>query len=93
MGSSVSKIFSGLFGGDTGEKDALDAQRRAEASRIAAEEATQNMKTNFATDLKQENTGTVIAGGSADAASSMATDLLKKKKTGTGLAAQLGINT
>lgn len=74
------------------EKAASEARARAEASRVAAEQATQNMKSNFATDLKQDNTGTVVAGGTADAVAAIsADDLLKKKKT-TGLSGQLGLN-
>lgn len=87
----MGKVVKKVFGGDNGAKKAAEAQRRAELSRIAAEEASQNMKTNFATDLKQENVGTVIAGGTADAVASSTDDLLKKKK-GTGLSAQLGLN-
>lgn len=86
MGKVVKKLF-----GDNGAKKAAEAQARAERSRIAAEEATQNMKTNFATDLKQENTGVVVAGGSADAAVASTDDLLKKKKP-AGLSSQLGLN-
>jgi len=69
------------------------AQARAEQSRAAAEQATQNMKTNFATDLKQENVGTVVSGGTADTLDAAnAADLLKKKKA-MSLSSQLGINT
>ncbi len=77
------------MGGDGAAKKAAEAQARAEASRVAAEQATQNMKANFATDLKQENVGTVVSGGTADALSSE--DLLKKKKS-AALSSQLGIN-
>lgn len=84
--------MASLFG-DNGAAAARKAQARAEESRIAAEQAQQNMKTNFATDLKQENTGAVVAGGAADAASAAVTsDLLKKKKTTGSLSSQLGLN-
>ena len=86
----MGKALSNLFGG-TGDEDAAKAQARAEASRVAAEEATQNMKTNFATDLKQENVGTVVAGGTADALAASGSDLLKKKKS-SALSSQLGLN-
>lgn len=86
----VGKVIKNLFG-DNGAADAKKAQARAEASRVAAEEASKNMQANFATDLKQENTGTVLAGGSADAVASQTSDLLKKKKS-AGLSSQLGLN-
>ena len=71
---------------------ASEASARAEASRLAAEQATQNMKTNFATDLANENAAVVVSGGTADQVG--ATDDLLKKKKGTGgsLSTQLGIN-
>ena len=71
-------------------KAAADAQDRANASQVAAEQATQNMNANFATDLNADNAGTVIAGGTADAVASTADDL--KKKKAQGLSTQLGIN-
>lgn len=97
MGKVVSSLFGG-GGGDNGAKQAAEAQAqaseaqaRAERSRQEAEAAAANMKANFATDLKQENIGTVVAGGTADVAASTASDLLKKKK-GIGLSSQLGLN-
>jgi hypothetical protein len=78
-----------LFSGDAAKK-AADATARAEASRLESEAAQQNMKANFATDLKQENIGTVIAGGTADVAAETS-DLLKKKNQGTGLSSSLGL--
>lgn len=86
MGKVIKKLF-----GDNGAEDAKKAQARAEASRVAAEEANKNMQANFATDLKQENTGTVLAGGTADAVATQTGDLLKKKKS-AGLSSQLGLN-
>lgn len=79
-----------LFGG--GDGGAKEAAAKAEASRVAAEKATQNMQANFATDLKQENVGTVMAAGTAST-SDIASDLLKRKKTALPLSSQLGINT
>ena len=73
-------------------KKARKSQERAEAARLQAEEATQAMQANFATDLKQENVGTVLAGGTAEAVERETTDLLKKKKQGTSLSSTLGIN-
>lgn len=87
----MGKMISGLFG-NNGQADADKAQARAAASAAAAEKASQEMKANFATDLTNENQGTVIAGGTADSATTnSANDLLKKKKAG-GLSSQLGLN-
>lgn len=61
----------------------------AEAEKQAAQQAA--MQSNFATDLSQENIGTVVAGGSAE--QTMATsDLKKKSKRVSGLSSALGIN-
>lgn len=87
----MGKVVSSLFGGDNGAKKAAKAQAAAAASQLAAETAQKNMQANFATDLKQENTGTVVAGGTADVVASAESDLLKKKKA-TGLSSQLGLN-
>lgn len=83
--------MASLFGGGDAQKQASEAAARAEASRVQAEQASQNMKANFATDLKQENVGSVIAGGAADVAGTTS-DLLKKKNKSTGLSAALGLN-
>lgn len=107
VGKAVSKLFGG-GGNDNGAAQAVaaasdraaqasaqaaEATARAEASRLAAEKSTQNMKANFATDLSQDNTATVVSGGTADSVS-VADDLLKKKKSaGNALSTQLGINT
>lgn len=80
-----------LFGG--GDRGAKEAAARAEASRVEAEKATQNMQANFATDLKQDNVGTVIAAGTASAADLSAGLLKRKKSVSNTLSAQLGINT
>ena len=73
-------------------RKARRAQEAAERSRLAAEEATQNMQANFATDLRTENVSTVLAGGTADAVTSETSDLLKKKKSGSSVSSTLGIN-
>lgn len=87
----MGKIISGLFG-DDGADDAAKATAAAARSQQEADAAAANMKANFATDLKQENTGTVISGGTADAISAATSaDLLKKKKS-AGLSSQLGLN-
>lgn len=77
---------------------AAEAQDRAtkaaqEAAKVAEEQAAQQaaMQSNFATDLTQENLGTVVAGGSADTGA-MTTDLKKPKKRVSGLSSALGIN-
>lgn len=69
------------------------AAARAEQSRIQAEQASQNLKKNFAQDLTQENLGQVVAGGSA-AASDMGSlvDSSLKKKQKQNLSTSLGIN-
>lgn len=69
------------------------AAARAEQSRIQAEQASQNLKKNFAQDLTQENIGQVVAGGSA-ATSDMGSlvDSSLKKKQKQSLSTSLGIN-
>lgn len=69
------------------------AAARAEQSRVQAEQASQNLKKNFAQDLTQENIGQVIAGGSASAidAGTMVDSSLKKKQK-QNLSTSLGIN-
>ena len=69
------------------------AAARAEESRVKAEQASQNLKKNFAQDLTQENIGQVIAGGSAaavDAGTMVDSSLRKKQKQ--NLSTSLGIN-
>jgi len=69
------------------------AAARAEQSRIQAEQASQNLKKNFAQDLTQENIGQVIAGGTASATDvgTLVDSSLKKKKV-QNLSTSLGIN-
>lgn len=69
------------------------AAARAEQSRIQAEQASQNLKKNFAQDLNQENIGQVLAGGSAAAADATTmVDSSLKKKQKQNLSTSLGIN-
>lgn len=84
--------MGGVFGGNSEAKKARKAQERAEAARLAAEKATQNMQANFATDLRNENVGTVLAGGTADVVADETSDLLKKKKKAATVSSTLGIN-
>lgn len=75
---------------ETAAKEAEVAKQAQEQAKALAE-AEASMKANFATDLTQENVGTVVAAGSAE--QSMAqSDMTKKKKRVSGLASQLGIN-
>lgn len=69
------------------------AAARAEESRIKAEQASQNLKKNFAQDLTQENIGQVVAGGSASAndLGTMVDSSLRKKQK-QNLSTSLGIN-
>lgn len=91
MGKKIKKLVGGLLGGGGGaEKKAAKAQAEAAAVAERARQAQENMQQNFAADLKQENIGQVIAGGTADV---VGEDTLKKKKNAsTGLASTLGIN-
>lgn len=107
MGKIVSKLFGGgdSDSNESNKKIAEAQQQQAtaqEAANVAAKEATAtaerarqtqlNMQTNMAADLKQENVGQVLAGGTADA-SGLDTDLLKKRKAASGgLSSTLGIN-
>lgn len=89
MGKAIKNLFGG--GSSSAEKAAAEAQARAAASAEAARIAQENMQKNFAADLKQENIGQVVAGGTADSLD--VGDMLKKKKsTAGGLASTLGIN-
>lgn len=93
MGKKITLAVHSLLGGgaDKATKAAADAQARAAASAEAARIAQENMQRNFAADLKQENVGSVVAGGTADITG--VDDQLKKKKSATsGLASALGIN-
>lgn len=64
---------------------AAATKARAEADAIA-----NNLKKNFATDLKNENITTVDTGG--DAAMVTDTETARRKKVAGGLASQLGIS-
>lgn len=87
----MGKMISGLFG-NNGDDDAAKATAAAARSQQEADAAAANMKANFATDLKQENTGTVVSGGTADAISAATSEDLLKKKKSAGLSSQLGLN-
>lgn len=72
----------------------IDTSGQAAAARAAAEAqaAANNLQKNFATDLKTENLGQVIAGGGAEAAAADVTTGLRRKRQSTALSSQLGIN-
>lgn len=79
---------------DDGGAAAAAAAAQAAAAKAAAEAqaAATNLQKNFAADLKTENLGQVVAGGGAEAASEGAPSTLRRKKQGTALSSQLGIN-
>lgn len=61
-------------------------------ARQAAQAQASNLKTNFSTDLSNENLATVVAGGGAKSADSVIAEQASRKRRGTGgLASQLGI--
>jgi len=94
VGKKLKTLVTTIIGGG-GEgksaKAAADAQARAAASAEAARIAQENMQRNFAADLKQENVGSVVAGGTADI-TGIDAQLKKKKSAAGGLASALGIN-
>ncbi len=63
----------------------------ANAAVAKAQEAANNLQKNFAADLKTQNIASVVAGDAVDA---VVPDQAsgRKKRQGTGLASQLGIN-
>ena len=71
----------------------IDTSGQEAAARAAAEAqaAANNLQKNFATDLKTENLGQVVAGGGAEAAETTSTGLRRKRQS-TSLSSQLGIN-
>lgn len=72
----------------------IDTSGQEAAARAAAEAqaAANNLQKNFATDLKTENLGQVVAGGGAEAASETASTGVRRKRQSTALSSQLGIN-
>lgn len=58
-----------------------------------AQAAANNLKQNFAADLRSENIASIKAGGGAEAASSGAPVSTYRRRRTPGLATQLGINT
>ena len=72
----------------------IDTSGQEAAARAAAEAqaAANNLQKNFATDLKTENLGQVVAGGGAEAATKMASTGLRRKRQSASLSSQLGIN-
>lgn len=81
-----------LYGSDRAKTPAEQAEEFAKAGReqAAALQAQQQvMQTNFATDLRGENLGNVVAGGTADT-TGYADDPTKRKKA-SGLSSTLGL--
>ena len=72
----------------------IDTSGQEAAARAAAEAqaAANNLQKNFATDLKTENLGQVVAGGGAEAAAETSTTGVRRKRQGAALSSQLGIN-
>lgn len=72
----------------------IDTSGQEAAARAAAEAqaAANNLQKNFATDLKTENLGQVVAGGGAEAATETSTTGLRRKRQSASLSSQLGIN-
>lgn len=71
----------------------VDTSGQEAAARAAAEAqaAANNLQKNFATDLKTENLGQVVAGGTAEQVAQDIGTGMRKKKTQTALSSQLGI--
>lgn len=67
-------------------------QERAAKAAADAQAAANNLQANFATDLKTENLGQVVAGGTADIMDTASVSTVKRKKPASSLASQLGIN-
>ena len=67
-------------------------QERAAKAAADAQAAANNLQANFATDLKTENLGQVVAGGTADQMDTSIGNTMKRKKPQGSLASQLGIN-
>ena len=63
---------------------------RAQRAIAEAQAAANNLQKNFQTDLKTENLTQVTPGAGADAVSTDETP--KRKRQGSGLSSQLGIN-
>lgn len=83
-----------LYGSERAKTPAEQAEEAAKAGRNQAAQLQaqqQVMQANFATDLKGENLGNVVAGGTADQ-SGYSTDPTKRKKA-SGLSATLGLGT
>lgn len=83
-----------LYGSERARTPAEIAAEQAKAGRDQAallQSQQQLMQSNFAADLKGENLGSVVAGGSADA-SGYSADPTKRKKA-SGLSATLGLGT
>lgn len=64
---------------------------QANAAVAEAQAAANNLQKNFATDLNTENVASVVAGGSAEGASTASSGQRRRPK-GQGLSSQLGIN-
>lgn len=90
MGKAVGGLVSSILGTKTPKID-TSGQEKAAAAAAAAQEAANNLQANFAQDLKTDNVSTVVAGAGADAMQGD-TSLVKRKRPGSALSSQLGIN-
>ena len=63
---------------------------RAQRAIAEAQAAANNLQKNFQTDLKTENMTQVVAGGGAEVAIPESSP--KRRRQGSGLSSQLGIN-
>lgn len=70
---------------------AREQQKKTELEQQQRQMALDNMQKNFAADLTRSNKATVIAGGTADLLLG-ASDQIKKKQPGGGIASTLGLN-
>lgn len=77
-----------------GSSPKIDTSGQEAAARAAAEAqaAANNLQKNFATDLKTENLGQVVAGGGAEAAAETSSTGVRRKRQSASLSSQLGIN-
>ncbi|HVH93239.1 MAG TPA: hypothetical protein VM783_17880 [Candidatus Acidoferrum sp.] len=65
---------------------------RANLAIAQAQEAASNLQKNFKADLTTENLTQIAPGGSAADAAAMQPDSTRRRRQGSGLASQLGIN-
>ncbi len=84
---AVTKPITGLLGELTGANAAQAASQALASSLQQQQTAAMNLQKNMAADLRNTEVADVQAAGTADAA----TELLKKRRQGGGLASTLGL--